>query len=44
MQPDLKFIRRDPALLFGLVAAMLFCAFSASAQLSEVPEVGVESH
>jgi Ricin-type beta-trefoil lectin domain-like len=42
MQPDLTFIRRAPTLLIGLVAAMLFCAPSASAQSPEVPEVGVE--
>lgn len=42
MQTDLKFITRGRTLLCGLVAATLFCSFSASAQSPEVPEVGSE--
>lgn len=42
MKPDLTFVRRAPTLLFGFIAAMLYCAFSASAQSPEIPEAGVE--
>lgn len=42
MQTDLKFISRGRTLLFSLLAATLFCPFSASAQSPEVPEVGSE--